>query len=136
MSDELTILENTVRASFAGVVWSHKIQEKQADIYRDKHKRLETMRITASGITSVGIASLIFINEMWIKIISAAVSLIVIVISAYFKSFNMQEMYAFHKKAANSLLIIRDKYQHLLMEIHIGNKGYNELNDIYIDLTQ
>ena len=33
MDNEYSILEDSVRNTFGSVVWSHKIQEKQADIY-------------------------------------------------------------------------------------------------------
>ena len=127
----MSILEDTVRYSFAGVVWSHKIQEKQADIYVQSYKTLETIRIISTAITSCGVVSLIFVDELWIKLISSLISFTAVVISALFKSFSMQEISERHKKAAVLLLIIRDKYQHLLMEIRIGQMSYTELNDEY-----
>ncbi len=134
MSKDINILEDTVRASYAGVVWSHKIQEKQADICKQKYERLEIMRIITSSITSAGIISLIFVDELWIKLASAIISFVTVVISALFKSFNTQELRNIHKKAAYTLLIIRDKYQHLLMEIRIAEKSYDELNKVYVEL--
>ena len=136
MKDDLNILEDTVRVSYAGVVWSHKIQEKQADICNQKYERLETIRIIASSITSVGIISLVFVDELWIKLVSAIVSFVAVVISALFKSFSTQELCATHKKAAYTLLVVRDKYQHLLMEIRIGKRGYDELNNEYMELEK
>ena len=35
MDNEYAILEDSVRNTFGSVVWSHKIQEKQADIFRN-----------------------------------------------------------------------------------------------------
>ena len=134
MNTEMKILENTVRTSFAGVVWSHKIQEKQADIYTERYKYLEFIRIIVSSITSCGVISLLFLDELWIKLISTFLSLIVVAISAIFKSFSMQELCASHKKAAHSLLVVRDKYQHLLMKIRAGQKTYTELDVEYAAL--
>jgi len=131
MNDELVILEDTVRASFAGVVWSHKIHEKQADIYVNNYKTLETIRIIATAITSCGVVSLVFVDELWIKLFSALISFTAVLISALFKSFSTQELSVTHKRTAISLLVIRDKYQHLLMEIRIGQKSYEELNNEY-----
>ena len=48
------MLESSVRDTFGSVVWSHKIQEKQADICSQHYKRLETMKIIAASITTVG----------------------------------------------------------------------------------
>ena len=39
MIDNYGMLEDVVRDSYAGVVWSHKIQEKQSDICYKNSKR-------------------------------------------------------------------------------------------------
>lgn len=60
MIENYKMLEDVVRDSYASVVWSHKIQEKQADIYAEKFKKMETVNIGAASLTSVGIVALIF----------------------------------------------------------------------------
>ena len=87
-------METSVKRSYASVVWSHKIQEKQCDIYTRQYKLLETLNIIAASATSVGILSLIFTNQFWIKIISAILSFVTIFVSAYFMVliFAVQEM--------------------------------------------
>jgi len=136
MTHDLRILEDTVRTSFAGVVWSHKIQEKQADICSQKFKSLETVRIIASALTSCGVIGLVFVDGLWLKLTSSLISLIVVVISALFKSFSIQELCTAHKIAAHNLLALRDKYQHLLMEIRIGTRSFDELNHEYSALEK
>jgi len=136
MSDKLAMLEDVERSSFSAVVWTHKIHEKQADLCLNQYKTLETVRIIASSITSAGIISLIFVDELWIKIISALISLITVAISALFKSFNTQDLSSNHKKAAVILLAIRDKYQHLLLTIRVGEKSYDELDQEYLALEK
>ena len=42
MDDSYEVIEASVRDTFASVVWSHKIQEKQADIYAERFECLET----------------------------------------------------------------------------------------------
>lgn len=64
-------LEDSVRNSYGSVVWSHKIQEKQADIYSNKYKILETINIATASLTSAGIIAIIFVDPFWLKLISA-----------------------------------------------------------------
>lgn len=45
MENNHQILLDEVRQNFASVVWTHKIQEKQADIYAEQYKLLETINI-------------------------------------------------------------------------------------------
>ena len=92
MPDNYKIIEDNLRNTYGSVVWSHKIQEKQADISVKKYKVLEIVRIIASSLTSVGIISLLFSNELWIKIVSALLSFVSVAVSAIFKSFDLQTM--------------------------------------------
>lgn len=92
MDEEYIILEDSVRNTFGGVIWSHKIQEKQADIYSSQYKYMETAKIVAASLTSVGIVSLLFTGQVWIKVLSAIISFVSVFISAFFKSFDLQAL--------------------------------------------
>ena len=70
MNDKL-VVEETVRSAFAGVSWTHKIHEKQADIYYSQFKIMEIAKIISSVLASIGILSLIISDPLWLKIISA-----------------------------------------------------------------
>lgn len=131
MDNEYLVLEDSVRNSFGSVVWSHKIQEKQADIYSLKYKYMETINIIAASLTSVGIVSLLFTDELWLKILSSLLSFISIFVSAFFKSFNLQELVSLHNKTAQKLLCVRDELKFLLMLICLKQKEINELTDMY-----
>lgn len=100
MNDEYSILEDSVRNTFGSVIWSHKIQEKQADIYLNKYKVMETINIIAASLTSVGIISLLFTNKMWVKIISSLLSFISVFISSFLKSFDLKELISAHNNSA------------------------------------
>ena len=111
------ILEDEIRNRYASVVWSHKIQEKQADIYSNRYRDFETAKLISASLTSVGIVSLLFTDQLWIKIVSAVISFVSVFVSAYFKSFDLTTFTKAHKTSANQLLQIRDKLQLLLVDI-------------------
>ena len=83
MLDNYRVLEDVVRDSYGGVVWSHKIQEKQSDIYAEKFKRMETINIGAASLTSAGIIAIIFSDPLWLKLISAVISFASVYITAW-----------------------------------------------------
>lgn len=114
------ILEDNVRNTFMSVVWAHKTQEKQADILSNKYKRYEVVRIICSSLTSAGLISLIFVDEFWVKLGSALLSFLSAFISMFFKSFELQNNIQNHKKTAVELLVLRDKFKVLLIEIKHG----------------
>ena len=43
------VLLDVVRQNFASVVWTHKIKEKQADIYAERYKLLETINVIVAA---------------------------------------------------------------------------------------
>lgn len=133
MDEEYIILEDSVRNTFGSVVWSHKIQEKQADIYSSQYKFMETAKIAAASLTSVGIVSLLFTDQLWIKILSAIISFVSVFISAFFKSFDLRSLISSHNNTAQKLRVIRDELKMIILLIHLKDKTVSELTSIYQD---
>lgn len=136
MIENYEMLEDVVRDSYASVVWSHKIQEKQADIYAEKFKKMETVNIGAASLTSVGIVALIFTDSLWLKLVSALISFATVYITAYFKSFDLQKFITSHKAAANKLIAVRDQYKVLLTEIKLKVDSVENLLARYKELVE
>jgi hypothetical protein len=134
MDKQFESLEGLVRESYIAIMWTHKVHEKQADIYLFQFRIMEWIKIVVSALTSCGIISIVFTDQLWIKVVSAIISFSLVVINTAFKSFSTQELYMIHKNAANTLLIIRDKYRHLLLEIRTEAKPFADLDFEYIDL--
>ena len=131
MEEKYLKLESSVRDTLGSVVWSHKIQEKQADIYENKFKVMETSKILSASLTSAGIVGLFFVDKLWIKIISALISFISIFVSAFFKSFDLQTMVGQHKAAANNLLTVRDDLKLLILRIKLQKIDPDTLYEQY-----
>ena len=136
MDDQYKIIEDATRDMFARAVWSHKAQEKQADIYQSRYKWMETVNIICATLTSVGILSTIFTNQLWIKIVSAILSFVTVFVSAYFKSFELVKLTKTHKETANKLLIVRNELAGLLMSIKLKEKTVPELEKRYSELLK
>lgn len=136
MEDQYNILEDAVRDMFARAVWSHKIQEKQADVYQQQYKFMETLNIICASLTSVGILSIIFSDKLWVKIVSTVLSFVTVFIGAYFKSFAPHKLEKAHKEAANNLLIVRNEITCLITSIKLKNKPVGELEDRYRALME
>ena len=136
MIDSYKILEDIVRDSYVGVVWSHKIQEKQSDIYAEKYKKMEIINIGVASLTSVGIITMIFSNPLWLKLVSTFLSFITVYITAYYKSFDLQKLTISHKTSANKLIVVRDKYKVLLTKIKLQSDSVENLLLLYEDLQK
>lgn len=134
--DKYKKLEAIARQLFASVIWSHKIHCKQADIYNNRYQILKIIVIITSAITSAGIFSAIFADQMWIKIGSALMSFIVTAINSFFKSFDIVTLKSEHLDAANNLWDIRERLLILLIEIGVAEKEYDQLVDEYKNIEK
>lgn len=111
---------------FAGVVWTHKIQEKQADIYLDRFNMLEFFRLSSSAVTMSGIFAVIFIDKFWLKVATAIISVISLFINSYYKTYDLKGLQKQHKKSALDLLELREEFISVLCDIKINK--YDEDN--------
>lgn len=124
---DLEIQESQIRQFFASVVWTHKIQEKQSDIYRKNYKKMSAITIVFQALTASGIFSILFVDEYCLKIISAIISAISLFISIYCETFNLSEEASYHKNTATTLFILREKIINLLSDIHCDKMSYEDV---------
>lgn len=143
---EYQVVCDLIRQQFASVVWTHKIQEKQADIYAKRYSWLETINIIMAAATSCGLIAVIFKENLLIlKVITAIFSFATLAISAYYKSFNPSFKSKENKDAANKLIGIRNELLSLIAECILQEKPVKEikinfdeviirLNKLYLEL--
>lgn len=136
MKDKYQSLEAVVRQLFASVVWSHKIQCKQADIYKNRFNTLNVISIIVSAITTAGILSVIFADPMWLKVASVIFSFAATAINAFLKTFDLSSLEKEHMKTANALWDIRERLLILLIQIGVGEKEYDVLLSEYQIIQQ
>ena len=135
MPDQYDILEDAVRYMFGSAVWSHKIQEKQADIYYKKYRCTEKWNIVCCSLTSIGILCGLFSDCPSMKLLSLVLSLVLscltIFFTIYLKSYNFSDLIKSHKTAANMLLIVRNEIMYLITTIKLKNKTPIEIDESY-----
>ena len=119
MQDDYTTLEDVVRAQYANVFWTHKIQEKQAEIYEFRHKLFSWINIISASLTSAGIISIVFVDQFWIKLVSAIVSFVTTTMSALLATFDYKNLAKSNKTAATKLVCYRNELLSLLGRIRI-----------------
>lgn len=135
--NDYQVICDLIRQQFASVVWAHKIQEKQADIYTERYLTLETANIIAAAITSSGIVGLIFQckESLWLKIAAAIFSFVTLAISAYYKSFDPSSKSKENKDAANRLIGIRNELLSLIADCHIHEKTVDEIKESFDEIN-
>lgn len=134
MENKYQLLLDEVRQNFASAVWTHKIQEKQADIYGEIYSKLENINILVASLTSCGIVSTIFCDSLIAKIIAAILSFVTLSITTYFKSFDPKNKEKQCKHTANRLVVVRNDLLHIITEIHMKSRSVDEINHDYIQI--
>ena len=130
------VLLDVVRLNYVSVVWTHKIQEKQADIYAAQYKGIESFNVILAALTSCGAVS-IFTNpdSLALKIATVVLSFATTAVTAYLKSFDLKAMEKQHKDAANNFLVIRNELLQIIAEIHMQKKMISEIDKEFRDIT-
>ncbi len=115
------ILESQIRECFGRVVWTHKTQEKCADILSSRNSVFKWTQIILSAITTTGILASCFSDSSWVKIVSAIISFVLVCINAYLKQYDLGELAQRHADAAVGLWDIRESYFSLLTDMRLGS---------------
>ena len=121
-------LESQLRQKLASVVWTHKIQQKQADYYKRIYSIMETIRIIFYAIITSGTISSIFVDKIYVKVITAIISMGTVFISTYFKLKDLKGLHQKYKEAAIQLLNLRQEIISILCDIKWRkiNEGNNQ----------
>lgn len=110
-------VESQIREIYGRVIYTHKTQEKCADIALARLHRIKLAQIILSALTTTGIFFTIFSNLQIGLIISSILSTILLALNTYTKDYDLGEIAQKHAEAANKLLNLRESYLSLLVTI-------------------
>ena len=117
MEQDFNILESQIRECYGRVVYSHKTHEKCADILFARNNKFKTWQIVLSVLTTTGVVATIFGDAVWVKIVSAIVSALLLLLNTYLKSFDLGSLSQKHSNAAADLWDVRESYLSILADI-------------------
>lgn len=130
------VLEDCVRNVFGRVMWSHKIQEKQADIQARYSLAMTVTNVTLSAATSVGLLSIIFVDRFWLKLASTLASFVSTAVIGLSKELDLPDRIKTHRKAAVDYLAVKDRLQNLLMKIRSRTVPLERLEEEFSRLNE
>lgn len=128
-TQQVEIMEAQIRECFGRVVYSHKTQEKCADIVFKLHKRLKMTLIIISAIVTTSLLIKIFGDNEWALIVGVILSTTLFGLNTYMKDFDLGEIAQKHTSAANELWDIRETYLSLLTDIKTEILSINQITN-------
>ena len=120
MTEEIKIQYRLLEERFVKIAWTHKIHEKQADLYNSKLSWNKTLlAFTTSFTTTSAIASLFAKFELdWIiDIITAVFAVISTYLTLRYKDNVLEEKANANKQYAAKCLSLRNAYESLMADI-------------------
>ena len=113
----LETIEDQIRQSYIGVVYTHKTHEKEADACTRTLRNLKVAQIALSAITTTGTIIVVLGDNYAAKVLTAVVSVIAVVVAALARGTDPGGRAQEHRATAANLWSIRQAYQSLLVDL-------------------
>lgn len=111
------LLESQLRENYGKIVYSHKTQEKCADILTRRNKLLRNSQIVLSAFITTGLLLRIFQGQEWALVVSTILSALQFGLTSFLKEYNLGETIQKHNTAALELWDAREQYLSLLTDL-------------------
>jgi len=121
------ILEDQLRECYGRVVYTHKTQEKCADLLQGRLEKIKLAQIILSAITTSGFIAAILGADKIAVVFGAIISVVLLALNAYTKDHDLGEIAQKHRAAGADLWIIREKYFSLITDLRMGEKPIENL---------
>jgi len=118
--DELMALESQIRECYGRVAYSHKVHEKNADIYHSRLRLLKLTQIILSAITTGGLIITLFGQNQTSALIAAIASAALLAINTYTKEHDLGQLTQKHVNTAGDLWDVRESYLSMLTDLASG----------------
>lgn len=119
------ILITQLRESYGRIIYTHKTHEKMADVYHCAERWLRNSQLFLSVIVTSGIIATVGTelsgkDAMWLKLTSAAVSFLLVLLTTYMRNSNLAQLVQKHKEVAADIWLLRERYFCLLSDYEGG----------------
>ncbi|SFF12639.1 SLATT domain-containing protein [Trichococcus pasteurii] len=109
-------LESQLREAFGRIVYTGTCHYKKIDWLHSLNNIIKISQIILSAFATTGFVVNIFSESKIASILGAIISLGLLILNSYAKSFNLGEISQDHKVAADALWKIREEYVSLLTD--------------------
>ena len=118
------VLEGQLRELYGRVVYSHKTHEKCADILLFWLSIIKWCQIILSALSASGYVSTLLGAGAVGSIVGTIFSALLLALNLYTKDHDLSEMASKHRRAANDIWLIREKYLSLIADLAIGGSHW------------
>lgn len=113
-----------VRETYGRICYTHKTQEKQADICHEKYRSQRTVKVVLTAVSSGAfLASLagLLLDEQWAAVVTSFIAVLLSASTLADKTFRHGEEMQQHRETAAKLWNVRESYLSLLVDLTSGD---------------
>ena len=121
------VFEGQIRELYGRAVYSHKTHEKCADILLKRLSWIKRIQILLSALTAGGYVSTLLGTGTTTLIIGSILSAILLALNLYTRDQDLSELASKHRRTANDIWLIREKYLSLIADLVMGGKALEVL---------
>lgn len=114
-------LESQIREAYGRVTYTETCHEKKIKRLLVINENIKIAQIVLSAMTTGSFVVTLISDEKISAIVGSSLSLILLILNAYVKNFNLTEMAQEHQKASDLLWKIREEYVSLLTDFEVLN---------------
>lgn len=114
-------LESQIREAYGRVTYTQTCHDKRIKRLININENIKIAQIAISAVTTGSFLVTIISDKKICGIIGAILSLVLLILNAYAKNFNLIEMAQEHKKVCDLLWKVREEYVSLLTDFEVLN---------------
>lgn len=105
-----------LRESYGKLTYTYTAHNKMANRMDIEQKRVARIKIVLSAVSTVGLVSVLGVNQFCLKLITTLVSATLLALTLYYKDTDVIQAISEHRKAANDLWNYREAYLSLMTD--------------------
>ena len=116
------VFEGQIRELYGRAVYSHKTHEKRADILLIRLSVIKWTQIVLSALTAGGYVSTLLGTGTPYLIGGSILSALLLALNLYTRDQDLSEVASKHRRTANDIWLIREKYLSLIVDLVMEGK--------------
>lgn len=125
--DSWALIEAQMRECYGRVVYTHKTQEKCADILLARLSTIKVWQIILSAITTAGFLAAILGSGPIGAIVGIVVSTALLALNTYTKNYDLGSIAQKHRQAAADLWLVREEYLALITDLRMRKDSIDKI---------
>lgn len=108
-----------IKDAYGRVESTYTTHWKQRDIYFGRSKKINCCEIILSSISTTGLVGFLISEKWWVALVGTIFSAISLSLTLYTKDANYEDLVRAHRKAADDLWPLREKYISLMTDFNL-----------------